>query len=151
MNTLSETPPLDTPVFGGRPEDAKRRFRPRHRVLWVDDDPNVAAAYARRLRRKRIEILPASDGMQGYWQAVTSRPDLIVTDLRMPRWQGGDLIECLRANAQTASIPLVVLSGYVTRKLQRELYDAGAASVLEKPVDPARLNQTLKRLLLPRR
>lgn len=92
-------------------------------------------------------MIPASDGMQGYWQAVTCKPHLIVTDLRMPRWAGGDLLECLRSNAATAGIPLVVLSGYLDRELKRELYDLGVASVLEKPVDPVRLNKTLKRLL----
>lgn len=117
------------------------------RVLWVDDDPNITAALSRRFRRCGIEVLPSSDGMQGYWMALTQKPDVIVTDLRMPRWEGRDLLECLQANKVTAGIPVVVLSGYVTTEERQRLQRTGVAEVLDKPAGWRRLLTTIRSLL----
>ena len=130
-------PTATPPAESAEPSPPKRRRRPprvRARVLWVDDDPNITAAVTRRFRRRGVQVWPASDGMQGYWMAVTRKPDLIVTDLRMPRWEGRDLIECLLANRVTCTAPLVVISGYVTPQERSNLLRAGVAAVLDKPV-----------------
>lgn len=126
-----------------RPQ-ARRRRGPR--LLWVDDDANLTASFNRGLRKKGFDVIPASDGMQGYWLALTAAPSVIVTDLRMPRWGGGDLIDCLMSNSVTASVPLVVLSGYVTPDARRRLEKRGVAAVLEKPVKIATLLATLRGL-----
>lgn len=130
------------------------RARPRrakHRVLWVDDDENLTAAFSRRLRKKGIAVTPASDGMQGYWLTLTHRPDLVITDLRMPRWLGGDLLDCLIGNAETAGVPVIVLSGYVTPDVRKQLLRLGAAEVLDKPIAWEDLLATLRRHLKSRR
>lgn len=121
------------------------RSRTRARVLWVDDDPNLTASYARQLRREGIEVVPASDGMQGYWLAVTMRPDLIITDLRMPRWEGDELIDCLATNKETAGIPRIVLSGYVNEEVRRRMMHRGVEAVLDKPVPFGTLRGALRR------
>lgn len=115
--------------------------------MWADDDPNITVAHARRLRRRGVKVLPATDGMQAYWLAVTERPDLVVTDLRMPRWEGRDLLECLLQNSQTAGVPIAVVSGYVTPEDERRLLRDGVAAVLHKPVEWDRLHRVLRGLL----
>ena len=125
----------------------RRPRRVKHRVLWVDDDPNLTAAFTRRLRRKGIEVTPASDGMQGYWLTVTKRPDLVITDLRMPRWEGEDLLDCLIGNSETAGVPVIVLSGYLIPEMKSRLLRLGVAAVLEKPVDWEELLRTLRKHL----
>ncbi|TWT42902.1 response regulator [Botrimarina hoheduenensis] len=132
----------------GKPRRVRRRPTVRARVLWVDDDPNITAALSRRLYRKGIELWPASDGMQGYWFAVTRKPDIIVTDLRMPRWDGRDLLECLLANGMTTGVPVVVVSGYVTPAERSRLEHQGVAAVLDKPVAWPLLCKTFERLLV---
>lgn len=123
----------------------KRKRRCKHSVLWVDDDPNVSAAVGRRLLRHSIRVLPASDGMQGYWLALTKRPDAIVTDLRMPRWEGQELLESLRENAATQAIPTIVLSGYASQFRGQSAASLGVEAVLEKPVELDKLLAALKR------
>lgn len=126
-----------------------RRRRPPvwGRVLWVDDDPNITAAFKRRFRRKGIDIWPASDGMLGYWHAVTRKPDVIVTDLRMPRWEGGELLESLLSNGATVGVPLVVVSGYVTPAERERLEGIGVSAVLDKPIAWRPLYTTLRDLI----
>ncbi len=116
-------------------------------MLWVDDDPNITAALSRRFRRRGIQVLPASDGMQGYWLAVTRKPDVIVTDLRMPRWEGRDMLECLTTNEVTNNTPIVVLSGYVTPDERRQLERIGVSAVLDKPASWRTLLKTIRSLL----
>ncbi|MEM6799291.1 MAG: response regulator [Planctomycetota bacterium] len=118
--------------------------RCKHTVLWVDDDPNVSAAFARRLLRYSIRVVPASDGMQGYWMALTKSPDAIVTDLRMPRWEGEELVDCLKHNATTRAIPTIVLSGYVADFSENFRTDYGIDAVLEKPIALEKLLATLR-------
>lgn len=125
---------------------ARRRPAYRGKLLWVDDDPNVTAAMTRRFRRKGYEVWPASDGMQGYWTAVTRKPDLVVTDLRMPRWEGRDLLECLLANQVTASTPIVVVSGYLTPYERRRLDRIGVAASFEKPAEWPELLRVVRAL-----
>ena len=86
--------------------------------------------------------------MQGYWVALTKKPDLIVTDLRMPRWEGHDLLECLLANAETSAVPIVVVSGYVTPDERERLEGLGVAAVLDKPASWKDLQRTIRSLLV---
>lgn len=103
-------------------------------VLCIDDDPQITDAIARRLRRYNIQVVRAFHGMQGYWMAVTEKPDVIITDLRMPQGDGETVLECIKRNAQTAAIPVVVLTGVQEAGQQRRLEHAGAAGYLNKPV-----------------
>lgn len=153
MSSLATMPNAITPaeesdaVETNRRPRGRRRTPVRYRVVWADDDPNITAAHARRLRRRGVKVLPAADGMQAYWLAVTEKPDLVVTDMRMPRWEGRDLLECLLQNSQTANVPIAVVSGYVTPAEEQRLLDDGVAAVLSKPVEWDRLHRVLRGLL----
>lgn len=135
---------IDMPMIEPPATKPKSR-RAKHEVLWVDDDPNLTAAYARRLLRRSFHVTPASDGMQGYWLTLMNRPDVIVTDLRMPRWEGQDLLECLQENQATAGIPTIVLSGYASQVKGGALAAKNVVAVLQKPVDFKVLEAVLRR------
>lgn len=132
-----------------QPSRPSKRRRPtsRGRILWVDDDLNITAAVSRRFRRKGYDLVPASDGMQGYWMAVTRTPDVIVTDLQMPRWEGHDLLGCLLANSVTQNVPIIVVSGYITPDERRRLELLGVKAVFDKPVDWPVLLQKIRQLI----
>lgn len=135
---------IEPEIMRPTPRNTARR-RAKHRVLWVDDDPNLTAAYARRLLRRSFHVTPASDGMQGYWMTLMDPPDVIVTDLKMPRWQGQELLECLRQNTVTRGIPTVVLSGYADEARDEWLTGMKVAAVLQKPVDFQVIEAVLRR------
>lgn len=102
-------------------------------VLCVDDDPNISEAVARRLQRLGVHVVRAYDGMQGCWMAAQEKPDVIVLDVAMPNGNGIEILEWLKRNEQTASIPVVVLTGKTDPKLCRRMCKLGAARFLCKP------------------
>lgn len=146
-STLSTS--TDPPLSRAEPSPAERdrRSAVQGRILWVDDDPNLTAAAHRRFRKRRIQMWSAADGMQGYWLAVTRKPDVIITDLRMPRWEGRDLLETLLTNKLTCTLPVIVLSGYVTPDERERLMRLGAIGVFEKPADWTELLRMVRPLL----
>ena len=119
----------------------------RWRVLWVDDDPHLAAGFARLLRRYGIQVIHAFDGMQGYWIAASQRPDVLITDLQMPKWPGHDLVECLTRNRDLASIPTIVVSGHNQPAITKKLESLGVLAVLEKPVAVEDLLDQLRKVI----
>ena len=81
------------------------------RILCVDDDPGIQTAIELRMRQYDVEIERAFYGMQGIVEAVETHPDLILMDLAMPNGDGQYLLECVKRNSETASIPVIVLTG----------------------------------------
>lgn len=147
MNEVATTSRLEPLPSQPARSSKRRRQVSRGRILWVDDDLNITAAVSRRFRRKGYELVPASDGMQGYWMAVTRAPDVIVTDLQMPRWEGNDLLGCLLANSETKNVPIIVVSGYITPPERRRLELLGVKATFDKPVDWPILLQTVRQLI----
>lgn len=115
-------------------------------LLWVDDDPHLASGFARRLRRHQVEVIHAYDGMQGYWMAATQKPDVIVTDLKMPKWPGEDLVDCLNLNRNLNGIPTIVVSGHATEHDRNKLLHKGVVAVLDKPANLEQLLTVLRSL-----
>jgi len=103
------------------------------KVLCIDDDPNISEALARRLHNYDIEVVRAFHGMHGYWLAVTEAPDVIITDLQMPLGAGEHIIECLKRNSETESIPIIVLTGKCDPGLEAKMLHLGAEHFLLKP------------------
>ena len=103
-------------------------------VLCIDDDPDISRTIELRLANYDVEVLRNFTGTQGIWQAVQSKPDLIITDLRMPQGDGEYLLECLKQNQSTAGIPVMVLSGKREQAAEKHALRLGAAGFLRKPV-----------------
>lgn len=125
--------------------------RPRPCVLCVDDDSDVSLTIALRLNCYDVDVLRAQHGMQGKWLAEMARPDVIVTDLRMPLGDGEYLVECLKSNEATAHIPVIVLTGRRDPDLHSRLHRWGAVRLLTKPVPFAELERELARVIVLQR
>ena len=81
------------------------------RVLVVDDDPAMRLLCAINLELEGLVVLEAEDGLSALARARAEKPDLVVTDVSMPRLDGFGLAEALRRDRRTRRIPLVFLSG----------------------------------------
>ena len=103
-------------------------------VLCVDDDPDISEALARAFHRYGIRVLRAFLGIEGFSQAVTEKPDVIILDLAMPKGQGAEILECLKRNPQTADIPVLILTGNNDPDLKRKVENLGAARYFNKPI-----------------
>jgi two-component system, OmpR family, response regulator len=118
------------------------------RVLVIDDEPDIRTVAEMSLARVGgHEVLLAGSGEEGIEAARSQRPDAILLDSMMPGLDGPATIERLKADPDTAAIPVV----FLTAKLQavdRERYlQLGAVAVLPKPFDPMGLPDELERAL----
>lgn len=104
------------------------------RILCVDDDPDIQTAIEMRMRKYDVEIDHAYYGMQGIVEAGKSTPDLILMDQAMPHGNGEFLLEAVKRNRATSSIPVIVLTGMRDPQLKHRLIQAGAEAFLQKPV-----------------
>ncbi len=102
--------------------------------MCIDDDPAIAIALSLRLRAYNVRVTTAYFGSHGIWQAVTERPDVIITDLRMPQGQGADVIECLKGRADTSEIPVIVLTGCRDRENATRMRELGVDHYFYKPI-----------------
>jgi two-component system, cell cycle response regulator DivK len=119
----------------------------RKRVLLVEDDPDTRLIYATMLKTNGFEVIQASDGSEGVELAREHVPDLIVMNLVMPQVDGLSATELIRANPATAATPIIVCTAFLHEQGADMAQDAGCDAYLEKPCEPTRLVDTVKRFL----
>jgi CheY-like chemotaxis protein len=119
------------------------------RILVVDDE---------RQNRQLLEVLLAADGYlldmaasaeEALAVVARQRPDLILLDVMMPGMDGYQVVARIKANPDTAHIPVVMLTALDDRNSRSHGLSAGAAAFLTKPVDRTALQETVTRLLRP--
>lgn len=107
----------------------------RPKVLVIDDEPRVIDAIKRRLAAYAVDVLEGYHGLHGIWRGVTERPDVVITDIKMPHARGEEVIECLRRNPSTSAAPIFVLTGAAEAGLERRLRERGVVEYFAKPAD----------------
>jgi len=112
-------------------------------VLVVDDDADIPRLLGTMLAGAGINTIAAYDGMQGFIVAQKEHPQLIFVDLHLPAGGGLRLLEKLKTNPKTATIPVVVLTGDDSADLPERTLALGARAFLLKPLDPARLHEVV--------
>ncbi len=104
----------------------------RPRVLVVDDNADIRE-YVARLLREDYAVQTAVDGVDGLAQAQALPPDLVLTDVMMPRMDGFELLAALQADPVTMGVPVVMLSARAGEEGTLQGLDAGADDYLIKP------------------
>jgi DNA-binding response OmpR family regulator len=87
------------------------------------------------LATEGIPVFTAATGDDGIQQAITNKPDLILIDLRMPVMDGVAVCKAIRANNQTEHIPILVITGSLSREQIEGSMTAGADDLVCKPID----------------
>jgi DNA-binding NarL/FixJ family response regulator len=105
-------------------------------ILVVDDEPAMLMAVAEMLRAHEFQVLTAEDGLQALHVLSEQTPDLIITDILMPRMNGYQLFERVSANPGWLWIPFLFLSGRGDEADIRFGKELGVDDYLTKPVDP---------------
>lgn len=114
--------------------ELQRKVLKGKRILIVDDNPDVRN-YLKILLSSVFEIDEATNGQDGLKIAISSQPDLIISDLIMPVMNGIEFCQQVKTNILTSHIPLLMLTGETTEKSQVSGYEAGADIYLTKPVN----------------
>src|SRR5438105_8415944 len=106
----------------------------KNKILLVEDDADTQVALAMLFELEGFEVITAADGEEAYLRAVTESPDLIVTDINMPKVNGLDLIRLVRSDGRIEGIPIVAMSAVEKQYLNRAM-ELGAIAVAQKPIE----------------
>lgn len=109
------------------------------RILLVEDNEMNRDMLSRRLIRRGHDVTMAFDGPAGIAAATSDRPDLILMDISLPGMDGWEVTKVLRAQAQTAAIPIIALTAHALETDRQRSLEAGCNDFDTKPVDLARL------------
>jgi CheY-like chemotaxis protein len=108
-------------------------------ILVADDDDDVRELVVFRLERAGYHVVTASDGQEAVEVALARPPDVCVIDVMMPRLDGYEVTERLRASPGLAEVPVVLLTASVQEAAVNRGFDAGATDYIKKPFSPQEL------------
>src|SRR6266851_2462147 len=117
-------------------------------ILVVNDDPDQLELMRILLHKSGYHILTATDGYEGYDVAFAERPNLVISDVTMPRMDGIEMCGLIRENEQLKRTPILLVSA--VRKDSASAVQglrAGADDYLEAPYDPMRLVAKVAQLI----
>lgn len=104
------------------------------KILIVEDNPDSRNLLHFLLTSKGFTVATAVDGAEGFYMAKVEAPDVLITDVMMPNVDGIELIKQLRAEAETAAMPILVYSAYGAETIELAIA-AGATRTFYKPID----------------
>jgi DNA-binding response OmpR family regulator len=118
------------------------------KVLLCDDEIHILRAAEIKISRAGYDVRIAHDGQEA-WEAIQAdRPDVLVTDLHMPRCDGLELTARIRGNAQLKDVPIVMLTAKGFELPKQELIDKwGIVDILPKPFSPRELVGLIDKIL----
>ncbi|MEO8182398.1 MAG: response regulator [Deltaproteobacteria bacterium] len=125
----------------------QRRRKPRATVLVIDDSDSQRMAAIQCLRSSGFEVLSAADGLEGLGTAIRERPDVILSDVNMPRMDGWKLLRMIRARPNLANTPLIFLTTQSDDIARLKGYRLGVDDFLAKPFQGAELVARVERVL----
>jgi DNA-binding NarL/FixJ family response regulator len=119
------------------------------RLLLVDDEPGLRAAVTAYLEDEGFQVTTANDGEEGWVKAQELLPDLVVTDVMMPRCDGFGLLQRLRADERLGGTPVIFLTAKGMTADRIAGFQAGCDDYIPKPFDPdelvARVRNAMRR------
>jgi DNA-binding response OmpR family regulator len=108
-------------------------------ILVADDDADVRELVVFRLERAGYDVVTAADGQQAVEVALERPPDLCVIDVMMPKLDGYEVTERLRASGALAEVPIVLLTASVQEAAVNRGFEVGADDYIKKPFAPHEL------------
>jgi signal transduction histidine kinase len=141
--TIAELQQPDA-MSGPRPSSGRAR------VLVVEDNQDMNR-FVRDTLSNDFQVFGATDGESGLAAIVRERPDLVVTDLMMPRVSGDELVRSLRRRAEFADLPVLVLTAKADESLRVNLLGEGSLDYILKPFSASELLARVRNLVAMKR
>lgn len=115
-------------------------------VLTVDDSRTMRDMLMLALQDAGYRVVQAEDGVHGLEVLQAETPDIVITDINMPRMDGFGFIEGMRADPAFSTTPVLVLTTESDAAKKQRAREAGATGWIVKPFDPARLVDAVRRV-----
>ena len=116
-------------------------------ILYVEDNEFNRKIVKQLLAQTKYRLREAADGEAGLRMALEEAPDLILMDVQLPKMSGLEATRRLRADPQTAAIPIVVITSYALSGDAEKAKAAGATTYLAKPYSPRDLLAKIREIV----
>jgi CheY-like chemotaxis protein len=117
-------------------------------ILFVEDDAVIVRVYCTKLLREGFLVEVADDGLAALKMLPVVKPDLVVLDLMMPRFNGVDVLKFIRSDPVLKATPVIILSNAFMSDLAQEAATVGAElALLKSGCTPAQLVAAINKLL----
>jgi len=116
-------------------------------ILVADDEPEILDLMRLMFEWEDYTVVETRDGEQALEQARALKPDLILSDVRMPKMTGLEVLEQLRADPELAAIPVIMLSVVTTLPQVRTALQNGAIAYMPKPFEMREMARLVSRVL----
>ena len=117
------------------------------KILVIEDDPAISRLVDYSLRHEGYEVIAASNGLEGIRKAHNEGPDLIILDVMLPGMDGFEICHRLRAESDTAKLPILMFSAKAQEIDKNTGLKVGADDYLPKPAAPAEIISRVEALL----
>ena len=118
-----------------------------YKILVVDDEPTIVRLMEFILARQGHEMIVAVNGEEALQKIKAHQPDLVLLDIMMPRIDGYEVAQKLRADPQTADLPIIMLSAKAQDEDIRRGVEVGVDEYITKPFTPDHLVQVVSQHL----
>lgn len=118
------------------------------KILLIEDENLLSEMYINKLKKARFKVFSAFNAEQGFKLALEEKPDLIILDVILPKKTGIEFLEELRADKETSSLLVVVLSNYDNPNARKKARQLGALDYLIKTdLTPSALIKKIKQYI----
>ena len=116
-------------------------------ILTIDDSRTMREMLRKTLQSSGFDVIQAEDGVHGIEVLRNSDPHVIITDVNMPRMDGLEFIETVRADRERRAVPILVLTTESDTEKKSRARRAGATGWIVKPFDPVKLVDAINRVV----
>jgi len=116
-------------------------------LLIIEDNAEMRSFIRSCVDKNTYNVLEAADGEAGMQKALETVPDLIISDVMMPKMDGFGLVQAIRENLATSHIPLILLTAKASLESRMEGFERGADAFMSKPFSPDELNLRVRKLI----
>ena len=141
---------VEVPADGAAADGDENQPVEEHKIMLLVEDNLELRTFLRTIFSPAYRILEASDGQEGYEKALQFVPDIIISDIMMPRKDGIELVKELRNNLNTSHIPIVLLTAKTDMDTKLKGMELGVDSYITKPFSSTYLEARVENLLARR-
>ena len=117
------------------------------KILLIDDSKTTLKAEKTLLAQQPYELITARDGEEGMAKAMAESPDLILLDIVMPKMDGFEVCERLKASEKTRAIPIIMVTTRSEPQNVAKGFEVGCNDYITKPIDNLELITKIENLL----